>query len=86
MNLQQSSVSASDSSRGLSERRDLLVREEEHLQCNLDGNNGEKDFKPSHDLERPIKAFDFALMFFDELGGEDVCPKLCGSEESVQSQ
>lgn len=56
--------------------KDLLVREEEHLQGDLDRDNSEKHFKPTHDFERPVESLDFALVLFDELGGEDVGPEL----------
>lgn len=59
-----------------SSKRDSLIREEEHLQTNLDRNQGEEDFEPPHDLERPVETLDLALVLFDELGGEDVCPEL----------
>lgn len=59
-----------------SQTKDLLIRKEEHLQTDLDRNQGEEDFEPPHDLERPIETLDLALVLFDELGGEDVCPEL----------
>lgn len=60
----------------------LLIREKEHLQRDLDGDDSEKHLEPTHDLERAVEAFDLALVLFDKLGGEDVGPEL----DSVEGQ
>jgi len=53
-----------------------LVGEEEHLQADLDGNDGPEDLCPSHDLHGPLESLDLARMSLKHLCREYIGPEL----------
>jgi hypothetical protein len=55
---------------------DVLGREEEHPEGDLDGDQREEDLERSHKLDGKVEALDFVLVFLDEFGREDVRPEL----------
>jgi hypothetical protein len=45
--------------KGTERDRNSLIGKEKHLQRNLDRNNSEENFKPSHESNYPFKSFNF---------------------------
>jgi hypothetical protein len=52
-----------------------LLREPEHLEQNLDWNQSEEEFEPSHNLEHTVELSDLLLVPREEFRGENICPE-----------